>query len=66
MGSLSDARRTGCGFFAQPDQLGEWFRVPTPDWETVRWAWDKRNTYHLAKKLGIPTPATSYPENSNS
>ena len=43
-------------------QLGEWFRVPTPEWETVRWAWDKRNTYQLAKKLGIPTPATSYPE----
>ena len=34
--------------------LGEWFRVPTPEWESVRWAWDKRNTYQLAKELGIP------------
>jgi len=42
--------------------LGEWFRVPTPEWESVRWAWDKRNTYFLAKELGIPTPITSYPE----
>ncbi len=44
--------------------LGEWFRVPTPEWETVRWAWDKRNTYQLAKELGIPTPATHYIENA--
>ena len=44
--------------------LGEWFRVPTPDWESVRWAWDKRNTYQLAEELGIPTPVTSYPENA--
>jgi D-aspartate ligase len=44
-------------------ELSEMFRVPTPEWETVKWAWDKRNTYQLAKELGIPTPATYYPEN---
>ena len=44
-------------------QLSELFRVPTPEWDTVRWAWDKRNTYRLANKLGIPTPVTHYPEN---
>ena len=44
--------------------LSESFRVPTPDWESVRWAWDKRNTYQLAKKLGIPAPATRYPVNA--
>jgi D-aspartate ligase len=43
-------------------QLGEFFRVPTPDWDSVRFAWDKRNTYLLASDLGIPTPATYYPE----
>jgi D-aspartate ligase len=32
------------------------FRVPTPRWEVVRWAWDKRKTYELAAALGIPTP----------
>jgi D-aspartate ligase len=44
-------------------ELGEVFRVPTPDWESVKWAWDKRNTYRLAKELNIPTPFTHYPEN---
>ena len=44
--------------------LSEWFRVPTPEWESVRWAWDKRNTYQLAKDLGIPTPVTHYPEDA--
>src|SRR5437870_728404 len=34
----------------------ELFRVPTPDWDVVRWAWDKRPTYPLAEELGIPTP----------
>jgi predicted ATP-grasp superfamily ATP-dependent carboligase len=44
-------------------ELSEVFRVPTPGWESVKWAWDKRNTYRLAQELGIPTPVTHYPEN---
>ena len=36
------------------DELAEFFRVPTPAWDVVRWAWDKRNTYRLAEELGIP------------
>jgi D-aspartate ligase len=44
------------------EELAEVFRVPTPDWETVKWAWDKRNTYRLARDLGIPTPSTHYLE----
>jgi D-aspartate ligase len=43
-------------------ELSDVFRVPTPDWECVKWAWDKRNTYRLAQELGIPTPVTHYPE----
>lgn len=43
------------------DELSEMFGVPTPCWETVKWLWDKRNTYSLAEKLGIPTPRTWYP-----
>jgi D-aspartate ligase len=39
-------------------ELSKLFRVPTPDWEIVKWAWDKRNTYVLAQELGIPTPLT--------
>lgn len=42
-------------------ELAEQFRVPTPDWQTVQWAWDKRNTYQRANELGIPTPRTWYP-----
>lgn len=42
-------------------QLSEMFLVPTPVWETVKWLWDKRNTYSLAEKLGIPIPRTWYP-----
>jgi D-aspartate ligase len=44
-------------------ELGKVFRVPTPSWDSVKWAWDKRNTYRLAQELGIPTPTTYYPEN---
>lgn len=43
--------------------LKEVFRVPTPNWESVKWAWDKRNTYRLAGELGIPLPVTHYPQN---
>ena len=46
------------------DQLSEIFCVPTPGWETVKWIWDKRNTYSLAEKLGIPAPRTWYPRNA--
>lgn len=44
------------------DRLGAFFRVPTPAWETVRYASDKRLTYALADRLGIPAPRTWYPE----
>ena len=46
------------------DRLSELFLVPTPSWETVCWAWDKRNTYRLAQQLGIPTPRTWYPKDA--
>jgi D-aspartate ligase len=44
-------------------ELSKLFRVPTPGWESVKWAWDKRNTYRLAQELDIPIPLTHYPEN---
>ncbi len=40
--------------------LSERFRVPTPDWSTMQWVWDKRNTYRMASELDIPTPRTWY------
>jgi D-aspartate ligase len=41
-------------------ELSKMFRVPTPPWETIQWAWDKRNTYKLAEELSIPAPITRY------
>ncbi|MGH9444719.1 MAG: ATP-grasp domain-containing protein, partial [Terriglobia bacterium] len=38
--------------------LAEYFRVPTPQWDTIQWVWDKRNTYRRAKELGISFPRT--------
>jgi predicted ATP-grasp superfamily ATP-dependent carboligase len=40
------------------DTLAAHFRIPTPPWEVVKWAWDKRNTYEVAAELGIATPRT--------
>src|SRR5262249_37495864 len=42
--------------------LAQQFRVPTPEWSAVSSAWDKRNTYQLAARLGIPIPRTWYPQ----
>ena len=39
-------------------ELSEVFRVPTTDWDSIKWACDKRNTYRLARELDIPTPIT--------
>lgn len=52
---------TVASFAHHRDVLSRQFRVPTPDWETVKWAWDKRNTYALAANLGVPSPRTWYP-----
>jgi len=45
-------------------RLAEFFRVTTPDWNTVQWAWDKKNTHILAKQLGIPAPETWSPRST--
>jgi D-aspartate ligase len=41
--------------------LQQWFRCPTPEWETIKWAWNKWNTYRLAEKLGMDIPQTWCP-----
>lgn len=55
--------QTVAAFSRYRSHLTEFFRVPTPDWNTVQWAWDKRNTYRLAQELDIPAPKTWYPRN---
>lgn len=52
---------TVAAFSNHKSRLADFFRVPTPAWETIKWVWDKRNTYKLAHELGIPTPSTWYP-----
>jgi len=53
---------TVAAFSRYKAKLSEFFRVPTPGWNTIKWAWDKRNTYRMAERLGIPTPRTWYPK----
>ena len=47
------------------DELARTFRVPTPTWETVRVAWDKRQTYQVADRLGIATPRCWFPRSES-
>jgi D-aspartate ligase len=54
---------TVAAFARSRSLLSGFFRVPTPQWDTTKWVWDKRNTYRLANELGIPTPRTWYPNN---
>jgi len=53
---------TVAAFSRHRDRLTEHFRVTTPRWETIRWAWDKKNTYECAAELGIPVPRTYNPQ----
>jgi D-aspartate ligase len=52
---------TVAAFSRHRDRLAEVFRVTTGKWESVRWAWDKKGTYELADRLGIPVPRTFNP-----
>ncbi|HWY53269.1 MAG TPA: hypothetical protein VNZ03_02330 [Terriglobales bacterium] len=52
---------TVAAFSRHRNQLAEFFRVSTAGWSTVRWAWDKKNTYERAAELGIPVPRTFNP-----
>lgn len=52
---------TVVAFSRHRDRLAEFFRVTTPGWSTVKWAWDKKNTYDRAVELGIPVPNTYNP-----
>jgi D-aspartate ligase len=49
---------TVAAFSRYRDLLSRVFRVTTPSWDTVQWAWNKNNTYALARELDIPCPGT--------
>jgi len=40
------------------------FRLTTPPWEQVQWAFDKHRTYEHAASLGIDCPQSFYPRGS--
>ena len=42
-------------------ELSALFRVPTPGWDVIALADDKRNTYDVAERLKIPIPRSSTP-----
>lgn len=52
---------TVAAFARNRDELREFYRVTTPGWNSVKWAWNKKNTYALASDLGIPCPETFAP-----
>jgi predicted ATP-grasp superfamily ATP-dependent carboligase len=54
---------TVAAFSRHRDRLAEFFRVTTAAWDSVKWAWDKKNTYDRAAELGIPVPRTYNPRN---
>jgi len=43
-------------------QLEKYYRIPTPSWEIVKFAYDKKLTYQLAQEFGIAIPKTFYPK----
>lgn len=49
---------TVAAFSRHRERLAQFFRVTTPEWETARWAWDKKNSYARAEQLHIPVPGT--------
>lgn len=53
---------TVAAFSKARKELATYFRVPTPDWDSVKYAWDKRNMHDLLRDLKIPTPKGFNPQ----
>lgn len=45
------------------EQLQAYYRIPTPSWNVVKFAYEKKLTYQLAEESGIAIPRTFYPSN---
>jgi len=43
------------------EELNEYYRIPTPSWDVLRFAYDKKLTYQLAERSGIDIPKTFFP-----
>lgn len=43
-------------------ELERFYIIPTAEWDVIKYTYDKKLTYLLAEKLGIPIPKTFYPK----
>ncbi len=46
------------------EQLGEWYIFPAQDRGLIRALCSKKEMYFLAKKCGVPTPETTFPQST--
>ena len=54
---------TVCFLAKYKEQLQEYYRIPTPSWDVVKFTHEKKLTYQLAEESGIAIPKTYYPGN---
>lgn len=54
---------TVCFLSKYKKELEEYYRIPMPPWDVVRFAYEKKLTYQLADESGISIPKTFYPKN---
>jgi predicted ATP-grasp superfamily ATP-dependent carboligase len=52
---------TVCFLSEHKDELGKHYRIVTPSWDVVKFAYEKRLTYQLAEESGVAVPRTLYP-----
>lgn len=48
------------------EALEDYYKVSTPSWDIVKFAYNKKRTYMIAEMNDIPIPKTFYPENIES
>lgn len=44
------------------DQLEKYYRIPTSEWEIIKYVFNKKLTYELAEKIDIAIPKTYFPK----
>ena len=44
------------------DRLKSLYRIPTPNWDVLKFTYDKKESYQLAEKIGLAIPKTFYPK----
>lgn len=43
-------------------ELSEYFTIWTPDWECIKYCYNKNLSYRMAEKIGLPIPQSYFPE----